>query len=389
MMVALKPSRITMSASSVSSSSSSAIVPCHSFRRPYVNRHIKGIFAGSGAAAMSSPLIAAAVISLTRRQPEDLSLLYIGTASYDIAESRRKQTCAFADMGVQVRSLDVANKSLSLEAMTDAVDECDIILVSGGNTLYAVDRWEYLGLDNLLKDAALNGKVITGGSAGAICWFDGGHSDSMSPESYRLFKLNKQSKTSGTGSYSAQQQLRKKSTSSFDEGPGSDDETEATEAETDEDSSSDEECSKTNIDWEYIRVKGLGILPGLICPHYDRVQSNGLLRSSDFMMMMKRHLCEVGIGIDHFAALEINGSEFRVLSLPGQIGSVDDDEYGNAKMPGVWINFVDNDGIVHSKLCPRSGQVSDLLQSLPARHIVEDKRVKLCRKLNPPLREAD
>jgi dipeptidase E len=290
-------------------------------------------------------------------------------------------------MGVQVRSLDVANKSLSLEAMTEAVDECDIILVSGGNTLYAVDRWEYLGLDNLLKDAALNGKVITGGSAGAICWFDGGHSDSMSPESYRLFKLNKQSKTSGTDSYSARQQLRKKSTSSFDEGPGSDDETEATEAETDSDSSSDEDCSKTNIDWEYIRVKGLGILPGLICPHYDRVQSNGLLRSSDFMMMMKRHLCEVGIGIDHFAALEINGSEFRVLSLPGQIGSVDDDEYVNAKMPGVWINYVDNDGFVHSKLCPRSGQVSDLLQSLPARHIVEDKRVKLCRKLNPPLRD--
>ena len=362
-------------------------MPCHSFRRPYVNRHIKGIFAGSGAAAMSSPLIAAAVISLTRRQPEDLSLLYIGTASYDIAESRRKQTCAFADMGVQVRSLDVANKSLSLEAMTEAVDECDIILVSGGNTLYAVDRWEYLGLDNLLRDAAMNGKVIAGGSAGAICWFDGGHSDSMSPESFRLFKLNKQSKTSVTDSYSAQQQLRKKTT--FDEGSGSDDETVATEAETDSDSSSDEDSSSnTNIDWEYIRVKGLGILPGLICPHYDRVQSNGLLRSSDFMKMMKRHSCEVGIAIDHFAALEINGSEFRVLSLPGQIGSAGDDENGNANtMPSVWINYVDNNGIVHTKLCPRSGQVSDLLQSLPARHIVEDKRVKLCRKLNPPLRD--
>jgi len=27
--------------------------------------------------------------------------------------------------------------------------------------------------------------VIAGGSAGAICWFDGGHSDSMDPCTYK------------------------------------------------------------------------------------------------------------------------------------------------------------------------------------------------------------
>jgi hypothetical protein len=56
---------------------------------------------------MSSPYIANAVISLTRRQPEDLSLLYISTASYDIAKYRRMQTGEFSSMGVAVRSLDV------------------------------------------------------------------------------------------------------------------------------------------------------------------------------------------------------------------------------------------------------------------------------------------
>lgn len=47
------------------------------------------------------------------------------------------------------------------------MEKADIILVSGGNTLYAVDRWTYLGLDELLRGAAHRGKVMAGGSAGA------------------------------------------------------------------------------------------------------------------------------------------------------------------------------------------------------------------------------
>ncbi len=349
------------------------MAPCPPHRRPFIPKgNVKGIFAGSGNAGMSSPFIAAAVISLTRRLPEDLSLLYIGTASYDIAEYRHMQTGAFSSMGVAVRSLDVANVSVPREAMADAVDEADIILVSGGNTLYAVDRWEYLGLGDLLRDATLNGKIVTGGSAGAICWFDGGHSDSMDPETHRLFKM-KNAMKGGMKSLI------------FEEGTRSDDETEA---ETDTDSDEDSKESSAS-DWEYIRVGGLGILPGLICPHHDRVQSNGVLRLTDFRSMMKRHSCEVGIGIDHFAALEIDGTEFRVLSIPGQTGSVDVGGGSGGKVPGVWINYVDDDGIVQSKVCPRSGKVSDLLQMLkyPAKHLVHDKRVKLCRKANPPLKD--
>eukprot|EP01052_Picozoa_sp_SAG31_P018987 SAG31_NODE_1367_length_8615_cov_12.875763_4_plen_73_part_00 len=34
--------------------------------------------------------------------------------------------------------------------------------------------------------------------------------------------------------------------------------------------------------WEYIRIPCLGLLPGLCCPHHDRVQSNGVLRADDF-----------------------------------------------------------------------------------------------------------
>jgi dipeptidase E len=77
--------------------------------------------------------------------------------------------------------LEVAHTSPLLIDLEEAVQKAHVILVSGGNTLYAVDRWRMLGLDGLLKDAAERGVVMTGGSAGCICWFDGGHSDSMDP----------------------------------------------------------------------------------------------------------------------------------------------------------------------------------------------------------------
>ena len=40
-------------------------------------------------------------------------------------------------------------------------------------------------MDKLLRVASERGAVMVGGSAGAICWFDGGHSDSLDPTTVR------------------------------------------------------------------------------------------------------------------------------------------------------------------------------------------------------------
>jgi len=311
---------------------------------------------------MSTRYMAQAVVDLTQRRPQDVSLLYIGTASYDITKFREKQTNLFSEMGVTVESLNVANQFVPIEEMEEAVDKADIILVSGGNTLYAVDRWEYLGLGEMLKEAAGRGTVMAGGSAGAICWFDGGHSDSADPDSYRLSMLNE---FEGNTDPSSNETKRKNK-------------------------DGDDGNSK---DWEYIRVEGLGIWPGLICPHYDRIQSNGVPRMSDFDSMMKRHPYELGIGIDHHAALELDGEDFRILSIPGQKGSVElgDDADGNGQaVPGAWLKYVDDDGTLHSKACPWSGKVTELLQMVEdaQKHLLLDQeKVELCRKENPLLRD--
>ena len=58
----------------------------------------------------------------------------------------------------------------------------DVIHVGGGNTANMLDVWRRHGVDKVLREAWEGGAVMTGGSAGAICWFEGGTTDSFGPE---------------------------------------------------------------------------------------------------------------------------------------------------------------------------------------------------------------
>ena len=54
----------------------------------------------------------------------------------------------------------------------------DIIYVGGGNTKSMIAVWKEWGLDRILKDAYEKGIIMSGVSAGAICWFEKGITDS-------------------------------------------------------------------------------------------------------------------------------------------------------------------------------------------------------------------
>jgi dipeptidase E len=60
--------------------------------------------------------------------------------------------------------------------------EADVIVVSGGNTANMLAVWRAQGVDKTLREAWERGVVLTGWSAGAICWFDSGVTDSFSSE---------------------------------------------------------------------------------------------------------------------------------------------------------------------------------------------------------------
>jgi len=62
-----------------------------------------------------------------------------------------------------------------------ALDQ-DVILVTGGNTANALAVWRTHGFDRILREAWQRGILLTGWSAGMICWFEHGVTDSFGPE---------------------------------------------------------------------------------------------------------------------------------------------------------------------------------------------------------------
>ena len=104
---------------------------------------------------------------------------FVGTASGDAQTYVDKFYAAF-------RTLPCAPSDLSLFKPPTAdlrsfVLEQDVIYVGGGNTRNLLVLWREWGLDSILREAWLSGVVMAGISAGSICWFQQGLSDSVIP----------------------------------------------------------------------------------------------------------------------------------------------------------------------------------------------------------------
>ena len=112
-----------------------------------------------------------------------------------------------------------------------------------------------------------------------------------------------------------------------------------------------------------------------------------MLRAVDFDAMLLRHPGEVGIAIDHWAALVLEGDDYSVLSVSGKPGSVVAGEGGaeprfsaGEGAPGIWLKEV-VDGAVRASLVAPTGRVCDILR--PATATDEDPRVATARLENP------
>ena len=173
--------------------------------------------------------------------------LFIPTASGDAAGyAETFEVCYGEHFGCQTRILNLIQNPPAFEKMSALVLESDLIYVGGGNTYRMMKIWRRLGLDTVLMEAASRGIVLSGLSAGAICWFKYGCSDSRSFSS--------------------------------------------------------------SLEWDYIRVSGLGFINAVYCPHYHYEK-----REEAFSKMIEKR-GGIGIACDNNAALEIVGNRYRVLT---------------------------------------------------------------------------
>ena len=106
-------------------------------------------------------------------------LVFIPTASSDDKSYARMVQAHFGGkLGCLVDVLYLHKQKPILADIRNRILKSDIIYVGGGNTLLMMNRWKKLEVDRVLREAHKRGKVLCGSSAGAICWFRQGNSDS-------------------------------------------------------------------------------------------------------------------------------------------------------------------------------------------------------------------
>ena len=183
-------------------------------------------------------------------------LLFIPTASSDSEGYVEVVKKYFGKrFGCEVDILYLLKKRPTRQEIREKILGTDIVYVGGGNTLKMMKRWRELGVDKVLKEVVRKRKeiVLSGVSAGAVCWFKYANSDSLRFTSPKA---------------------------------------------------------------PMIRVKGIGIIPVLCCPHYDSERQ----RKPELKKMMKT-TSGIAIALDNCAAIEILGKQYRIITSKPHAGA--------------------------------------------------------------------
>ncbi len=204
---------------------------------------------GGGSASQGETLaIDKEIVRLTKKSKP--SLLFIPTASDDNENYWKAIDKHFQKLGCETDVLFLIKEKPERKKIAEKIAKADIIYVGGGNTLKMMKLWRKLGVDKMLKTAWEKDKVLCGVSAGSICWYESGHSDSMS-----FYHPEK---------------------------------------------------------WDYINVRGLGFLKGIHCPHYNG-KTLGIARRSSFKKMMMK-IGGTGFAVDNSCALMFEGKQISSIS---------------------------------------------------------------------------
>ncbi len=124
-----------------------------------------------------NPLLDDFTLSLTARSRP--RVCFLPTASGDSEDYTERFYQAFPPSRADATHLSLfARDDRSLR---DFLLSQDVIYVGGGNTANMLAIWRLHNLDKILTEAWQRGIVLTGVSAGMICWFTAGVTDSFGP----------------------------------------------------------------------------------------------------------------------------------------------------------------------------------------------------------------
>ena len=121
------------------------------------------------------------IASLTGKERPRVCYLPTAAADNPYPILRWYQTCAELDIIPMVQEMFISSYTQK-QTFEEVLLSMDAIVVSGGNTLNMMAIWKVQGVDDVLRMAWEKGIVLGGGSAGSLCWFEEGTTDSRPKE---------------------------------------------------------------------------------------------------------------------------------------------------------------------------------------------------------------
>ena len=141
-----------------------------------VERHIVAMGGGGFSMEPRNPRLDDFVLSVARRKRRP-RVCFVGTASGDSDSYIRRFHEAFPPSRAAATHLTFFERSV--RDLRSFVMDQDVIYVGGGSSANLLAVWRLHGLDKALRAAWHAGVVLAGISAGAICWFEDGQTDSF------------------------------------------------------------------------------------------------------------------------------------------------------------------------------------------------------------------
>lgn len=238
---------------------------------------MSGVIVGiSGGDLLSTSALNEYAISLTgKKQPH---VLFIPTASCDAKGYIENIEKYYGQYQCAVSTLCILSKSYSKDQITELFAEADLIYVGGGDTEEMLKEWKKFDIDKFIQKAYMDGKVLTGISAGTLIWFQYGFSDS--------------------------------------------------------------DFFKNPDNWDYKFVKGMGNFPYAVCPHYNEegrdcfdeklqeLRIDGIALENDTAIVIRENQISVRKAREAAKAFwfKWNGSEHQKIEMENG------EEIGNEKL---------------------------------------------------------
>jgi dipeptidase E len=117
------------------------------------------------------------LIKLTKKDNPKICFMGAATGDNPATIAAWYSVCEDLPMRPYVQKVYVASYT-DTKTFEENLLSMDAIVVGGGNTLNMMAIWKVQGIDTILRKAYDKGIIMSGGSAGSLCWFQGGTTDS-------------------------------------------------------------------------------------------------------------------------------------------------------------------------------------------------------------------